>query len=144
MLSPFGGFRDLESQMNRMLAQTLGQLPQTTTQAEWAPAVDVIGENGDMVIRAELPGMKREDVDVTVSNGVLSISGEREEEEEKEGSGYLVKERRYGSFRRNMLLPEGIDESQIRASFKDGLLEVTVKGAVAAVEKGPKKIEIEE
>ena len=87
--------------------------------------------------------LKREDVDVSLRNGVLTISGERKEEEEHKDAGYLVKERRYGAFRRSMTLPEGIDEERIKASFKDGMLEVTVKGASTQVDEGPKRIEIQ-
>jgi HSP20 family protein len=105
--------------------------------------VDLVTENGNMIIKAELPGMKREDVDVSFQNGVLTISGERKEEQEHKDAGYLVKERRYGSFRRSMTLPEGIDESKIKASFKDGLLEVSVEGAGTQVQGRPRQIEIE-
>jgi HSP20 family protein len=148
MLSPFRGFRDLQSEMNRMMSEAFGRLPQMTSTAEtaetgWTPAVDVVTENGNMIIKAELPGMKREDVDVSFQNGVLTISGERNEEQEHKDAGYLVKERRYGSFRRSMTLPEGIDESKIKANFKDGLLEVSVEGAGTQVQGGPRQIEIE-
>jgi HSP20 family protein len=144
VLNPFRGFRDIQTEMNRMLAEAFGRMPQmpTSESTGWTPVVDVVTKDNDMVIRAELPGMKREDVDVSLQNGVLTISGERKEEEEHKDAGYLVKERRYGSFRRSMALPEGIGEDKIKASFKDGLLEVTVEGAGTQVEEGPKRIEI--
>jgi HSP20 family protein len=143
MLTPFRGFRDMQGEMERMMAEAFGRVPRTTDRTEWAPAIDVTTENGNLVIHAELPGMKREDVDVSLSHGVLTISGEREEEQEREDKGYLVRERRHGSFRRSMTLPEGVDESQIKASFKDGVLEVKVEGAAPAVETQPKRIQIE-
>ena len=144
MLSPFRGFRDLQSEMNRMMAEAFRGLPQVQTSgAGWTPAVDVVTKDGDMVIRAELPGMKPEDVDVSFQNGILTISGERKEEEEHKDAGYLLRERRYGSFRRSMTLPEGIDEKKIKANFKDGVLEVSVEGAGTQVDEGPKRIEIE-
>jgi HSP20 family protein len=138
----------MQSEMNRMMAEAFGRSPQMTSTAQtaeaaWIPAVDVVTKDGDMLIKAELPGMKREDVDVSFQGGVLTISGERKEEEEHKDAGYLVKERRYGSFRRSMSLPEGIDEGKIKASFNDGLLEVRVEGAGTRVEEGPKQIEIE-
>src|SRR3712207_9198012 len=68
------------------------------------------------LFRSELPGVRQEDVDITFHNGVLTISGVRQAEEQKEGSGYYVRERRYGSFRRSMSLPQGTDESGIRRS----------------------------
>lgn len=145
LTSPIRGFLDWQSEMDRMMADAFGRMPQLQAMgAGWSPAVDVITRDGDMVIRAELPGMKREDVDVGFKDGVLTISGERKEEEERKGDNYLLKERRYGSFSRSMTLPEGVDESKIKASFKEGLLEVTVEGAGAAVEEGPKQIAIEE
>jgi HSP20 family protein len=103
--------------------------------------VDVLTKDGDLVIRAELPGVKLEDVDITLQNGVLTISGEHKVEQEEERGGYHVRERSYGSFRRSMTLPEGTDESKVHARFEDGVLEVTVEGA--AVEQAPKHIEIE-
>lgn len=143
MLSPFRGFRDMQSEMERLFGETFGRLPQMTEGTEWAPAVDVTTEDGHMIIRAELPGVKREDVDVSLSHGVLTISGERREEQERKDRGYLIRERRQGSFRRSMTLPEGVDESRIRARFEDGVLEVTVEGGATAVEDSPKRIEIE-
>ena len=145
-LTPFRGFYDMQSEINRMLKETLGSLalgPQRRLNGgtEWVPALDVLQEDGDIVVRAELPGVKQEDVDITYQNGVLTISGVRQAEEQKEGSGYYVRERRYGSFRRSMSLPEGTDESSITARFRDGVLEVRVTGA-AAVEE-PKRIQIE-
>jgi HSP20 family protein len=107
----------------------------------WAPAVDVLTKDDDLVIRAELPGLKQDDVDITLQNGLLTISGEHKVEEEQERGNYHVRERRYGSFRRSMSLPEGTDESKVHARFEDGVLEVVVEGA--AIEQAPKRIEIE-
>jgi HSP20 family protein len=95
----------------------------------------------DLLIRAELPGVKREDVEVTLHERVLTISGERRAEEQREGSGYLVRERRYGSFRRSLVLPHDVEEGQISARFEDGVLEVRVPGG--ATELVPKRIEIQ-
>ena len=75
-----------------------------------------------------------------VSDGVLTVSGERKVEEEAERGGYYVRERRHGTFRRSMTLPEGVDEESIRARFEDGVLEVTIEGAAAVRE--PKRIQI--
>jgi HSP20 family protein len=150
-LSPFRGFYDMQSEMNRMFDEVFGNLARTSggrqqqqqglLAAQWAPALDVLQEDGDRVVRAELPGVKQEDVDITLQNGVLTISGERRAEEQREGSGYYVRERRYGSFQRSMTLPEGVDESKIHARFQDGVLEVRVEGAAAVRE--PKRIQIE-
>ncbi len=146
-MSPFRGFYDMQSEMNRMFDEVFGNLVrsggrQPGEQAtRWAPALDVLQEDGDIVVRAELPGVKLEDVDITFHNGVLTISGVRQAEEQKEGSGYYVRERRYGSFRRSLSLPQGTDDSSISARFRDGVLEVRIQGAAAVQE--PKRIQIE-
>jgi HSP20 family protein len=146
-LTPFRGFWDVQSEMNRLLDEMFGGMGRWPARqraaqvTEWAPAIDVVTKNGDLVIRAELPGVKQEDVDITLHNNVLTISGERKAEQEEERGGYYVRERRYGSFRRSLSLPEGTDESKIRARYEDGVLEVTVEGAGAIRE--PRRIQIE-
>ena len=141
------GFYDLHSEMNRMFDETFGGMlrrpggQQRSQVSEWAPAVDVLQRHGDLVIRAELPGIKPEDVDITVQDRVLTISGERRDEQEAERGGYFVRERRRGSFRRSMTLPEGVEEDGIRARYEDGVLEVTLEGAAAVRE--PRRIQVE-
>ncbi|WP_119069599.1 Hsp20/alpha crystallin family protein [Rubrobacter indicoceani] len=150
MLSPYRGrgFYDVQSEVNRLFDQMFGGLvrqgngsAQRSQAGEWSPMIDVVQKEGDLVVRAELPGAKPEDVDMTVHNGVLTISGKREEEHEEERGGYLVRERRSGTFRRSLQLPEGIDEGAISARFENGILEATIQGAAAVRE--PKKIQIE-
>ncbi len=148
MLSPFRGrgFYDVQSEVNRVFDEMFGNIArrpggQQRQVTEWAPAVDVINRDGNLVVRAEIPGVRPEEVDVTIHDRVLTISGERKVEQEEERGGYLVRERRYGSFRRSMQLPEGVDESNIKARFQDGVLEVTLEGAAAVRE--PKRIQIE-
>src|SRR5215212_9693137 len=149
MLSPFRGFYDVQSEVDRLFNETFGSLLGRGRElqgsqrqlAQWAPTVDVLTKDDDLLIRAELPGLKQEDVDITLQNGVLTISGEHKVDEEEERGNYHVRERRYGSFRRSMTLPEGTDESKVHARFQDGVLEVRVEGA--AIEQAPKRIEIE-
>jgi HSP20 family protein len=145
-LNPFRGFSDMQSQMNRMFDEMLGNFsrrPERQVQGvtQWAPAIDVTTQNGNIVIRAELPGVKPEDVDITLQDNVLTISGERKAEQEEERGGYYVRERRYGSFSRSFTLPQGTDESKINARYENGVLELTVEGAAAVQE--PKRIQIE-
>ena len=153
-LSPFrrgrggGGFWDPLSEVNRMFDDVFGGLTrrpggrQTGAElAEWAPAVDVLQRDGDLVVRAELPGVSPEDVDITLQNRVLTISGQRREEQEEQRGGYYVRERRSGSFSRSMTLPEGVDEDSIRARYENGVLEVTIAGAAAVRE--PRRIQVE-
>jgi HSP20 family protein len=144
-----GGFWDPLGEMNRMFDQVFGGLPRRQSEgqqqiAEWAPAVDVATKDGDLVIRAELPGVKQEDVDITLQHNVLTISGERKaEQQEEKGDGYYVRERRYGSFTRSLALPEGTDQSKIHARYENGVLEVTVQGAAPADTEPKKRIQIE-
>jgi HSP20 family protein len=146
-LSPFRGFWDMQSQMNRMFNEMLGNLGgqnparQLEGVSEWAPAVDATTKDGNLVIRAELPGVKPEDVDISLHENVLTISGERKAEQEEERGGYYIRERRYGSFSRSFTLPQGTDESKVRARYDNGVLEVTVEGAAVVTE--PKRIQIE-
>jgi HSP20 family protein len=115
-MSPFRGrgFYDLHSEMNRMFDEMLGGLTrgrsgrqQGVQATEWAPSVDVFEKEGNLIIRAELPGVKQEDVDISVQDRVLTISGQRkeEQEQEQEQDGYYVRERRQGTFRRTALSP---------------------------------------
>jgi HSP20 family protein len=92
-LSPFRGFWDMQSQMNRMFNEMLGNLDRSPSRqleglTEWAPAVDATIKDGNLVIRAELPGVKPEDVDISLHGNVLTISGERKAEQEEERGGY--------------------------------------------------------
>ena len=94
-LSPFRGFWDMQSQMNRMFSDVLSNLGQRPARqlegmTEWAPAVDATTKNGDLIIRAELPGVSPEDVDISLQNNVLTISGERKVEQEEERGGYFT------------------------------------------------------
>jgi len=150
VLSPYKGrgFYDLHSEMNRMFDEMLGGLAtrgsggrQVDRTSQWAPALDVLQENGDIVVRAELPGVTPEDVDITLSRGVLTIQGERKAEQERQDSGYYVRERRYGAFRRSMQLPEGVDENSIDARYENGVLEVRISGGATVHE--PKRIQIQ-
>ena len=150
MLSPFRGrrgFYDPVSEMNRMIDDMFGDVArrrggrQGSEATDWAPAIDMVTEDGNLVIRAELPGVKQEDVDITLHNNVLTISGERKAEQEEERGGYYVRERRYGSFSRSLTIPEGVDESKIHARYENGVLQVTVEGAAEVQE--PRRIQIE-
>ncbi len=150
-LRPFGGrgFYDPYGEMNRLFEEMLGGTAGTARRSgrqqealtEWAPAIDAVTKDSDVVIRAELPGVKLEDVEITLHDNVLTISGERRVKQDEERGGYHIRERRHGSFRRSVTLPEGIDESKISARFEDGVLEVTVQGA--AVAREPKRIQIQ-
>jgi HSP20 family protein len=146
--NPFRGFVDTISEMNRMKEHWMtgyeaGQEGRQRTHATaWVPTTDIFARGRDLIVRIELAGVSREDVDITLSGGVLTISGERKGEPSEDEVSYYVQERFYGTFRRSMTLPEGIDRSKITASFDNGMLEVTVEGGASTAE--PQQIQIEE
>jgi HSP20 family protein len=96
------------------------------TPAIETPAIDVVRENGRMVVRADLPGIKPQEVEVEVEDDILTIWGEHTESGEEKGKHYVRRERRYGSFSRSMALPTGIDPTGIMAQTRNGVLEVTI------------------
>jgi len=114
----------------------LSRLPATRQAATlWSPPVEVFERGNDLVVRADLPGLSKDDVNVDVDNGMLTISGERRSEHEESEQGYFRSERSYGSFSRSISLPEGVNEDQVNASFKDGVLEVTMPKPVGETSK---------
>ena len=106
----------------------------------WAPSVDIFEKNGDLVIRAELPGVDRKDIDIDIEDSKLTISGERRQEEELREENTYRMERFYGRFVRSFQLPKTIDATKIGASFKDGVLELVLPKAEQA---RPRKVKIE-
>ena len=109
------------------------------SRTKW-PNVDIVENKDDYKLHADLPGLEKKDIKITVENGVLSISGEKKlDKKEKEKGKYYYYERSYGSFHRNFSLPDNVDEKSINANFKNGVLELTIKKAEKAK---PKEIEI--
>jgi HSP20 family protein len=94
------------------------------TVADWMPTVDISETEGEYLIKAELPEVKKEDVKVTVENGVLTLQGERRQEKEEKGRRFHRVERSYGSFVRSFSLPDSVDESSVKAEYKDGVLNL--------------------
>ncbi len=106
-----------------------------TGTAPWVPQIDVIRRSHELVVRADLPGIKPDELEVSVDDGLLTIRGERQEEVQREEREGLVRsERRYGAFYRAIPLPEGADENGIAATFRNGVLEITVP--LSAEERG--------
>jgi len=92
-------------------------------EVEWAPAMDVSELDGEIMVKAEIPGMNKEDIKVSVKDDMLTISGEKKREEREEGENWHRVERTYGSFRRVLTLPS-VDSDKVEATYKDGVLEV--------------------
>lgn len=110
----------------RELEQLLARTPALSETAQWSPQIEVFERDGDLVVHADLPGVKRDDVEVNVNNDVLTIRGQRRQENREAEGGYRRTERSYGTFFRQILLPDGVDPTQIEAAYQDGVLEVVV------------------
>ena len=108
-------------------------------EAEWTPTVEVFDKDDQLVVNAELPGMKEEDIDVSVENSTLTIKGERKAENEVKEADYYRCERYYGSFYRSIPLPSRVDSDSIEASYENGVLSITLP---KTGEDKPKKIEV--
>ncbi len=129
----FDGGREFD----RLFGTTFG----APTLTAWSPAVDVRETDNDFIVTAELPGLAKDDVDITIENGVVSLSGTKKEEREEgtADSGRHVLERRYGRFQRSFSLPRGVATDNVSAKFSDGLLTVTLPKAATAK---PRQIKI--
>jgi HSP20 family protein len=110
-------------------------LEEEETGTSWYPAVDVAEDENALKIHAELPGLKKDDVKISVKDGVLTLRGERKFEEEKKKDNYYRIERSYGLFARSFSLPTTVDASKIQASMKDGVLELTIPKKPEAKER---------
>ncbi len=104
----------------------LAELGELRSRFGWTPAIDVVREDGHLVVRADLPGIKPDEVKIEVEDDILTVSGEHEERKEEKDKHYVRRERRHGSFRRSMALPAGTDPNKIRATTHDGVVEVTI------------------
>lgn len=138
---PFDGLTRIQSRMNELFDEAFGRsrtLPVYTTSV-WYPPVDILESRDSYLIRAELPGMKKEDVNLEVQEGTLSLSGERKIDEPASGVEYHRAERVAGKFSRSFNLPQTIKQDGISATFRDGILEVHVP---KADEAKPKQITI--
>lgn len=136
-LSPFAMMREFSDEMDRLF---LGNRADTEAQA-WAPAMDVRQCNGDLVVTAELPGLKKEEVKVEVTHNALVIQGERKQEHKEDHPGYHRSERSYGRFFRSISLPDGAKADQIKAELQDGVLKVSVP--VPQAEKKSRQVPVE-
>jgi HSP20 family protein len=141
--TPFRGLFDMFAEMNRMRDQWTQGEPSSegrTQSGAWVPAVDIFAQGENLVVRCELAGIPRQDVEVSLCSGQLWISGERRGAPEGDDLAYYVRERRYGAFRRTINLPPGIDADRLEATIEDGLLEIVIRGG--AVGEEHQRIEI--
>ena len=137
-------FRELE-QIQARLNRVFGEYPARGAQndqlsfAQWAPAVDIQETDGEYVIKADLPEVKKDDVKVEFEDGVLTVEGERQQEKEEKGKKFHKIEREYGKFVRRFALPIEIDATKVQAEFKNGVLNVHLPKTAKAI---PKAIDV--
>ena len=141
---PFRNLVTVQDRMNRIFEEAFRGAPRGTEEewalgGAWAPAVDIYEHEGNLVLKAELPGIDSKDVDVQVENNVLTLRGERKFETEVKREQYHRVERAYGTFSRSFTLPNVVDTGKIKAEFKDGVLRVTLP---QREEAKPKQISI--
>jgi len=131
----------LQTEMNRLFNTFFDEGNGQASQAgrRWAPAVDLFEREDSLVLKADLPGLHEDEVQIEVRDNVLTISGERRAEFEDKQNGYYRVERSFGKFARSLTLPDGVDADSIAASFDTGVLEVTIP---KPEERKPRRIEI--
>jgi HSP20 family protein len=137
---PVRDLDSLQSDMNRLFDRFFDTKSSNGGAVRrWIPAMDLVETGDHLVLRADLPGMSEDDVDIEIKDGVLTISGERKSSSEEKGEGFHRIERAFGRFSRSLSLPDGVDASRVAASFKDGVLEVKVP---KPVDTKPTRVEI--
>jgi HSP20 family protein len=141
---PVRELTSLQNEMNRLF-NTFFDTPTTgsgngNTLRRWIPPMDLVETEDHFVLKADLPGLDESDVNIEVEDNILTVSGERKAEHEDKREGYVRVERAYGSFRRSLTLPEGIDAEAVTASFEKGVLEVSIP---KPEERKPRKVAIQ-
>ncbi|MDD5058692.1 MAG: Hsp20/alpha crystallin family protein [Sideroxydans sp.] len=133
---PFRELEDMSSRLNRIFARNpAGADSEMMAVANWMPSVDISETDDAYLIKGEIPGVKKEDVKVTIQNGMLTIQGERKQEKEEKNKKFHRVECSYGSFARSFRVPDDADESAVKAEFKDGMLNVSLPKSAKAKPK---------
>jgi HSP20 family protein len=142
---PFRELEEMNDRLNRVFGRrSLARTAEPGTKDalvgfDWAPSVDISETNEEFQIKAELPEVKKEDVKVSIEDGVLRISGERKQEKEQQGKKWHRVERTYGSFMRTFTLPTNVDDSKVQADYKDGVLTLRLPKSATAK---PKSVDV--
>jgi HSP20 family protein len=142
---PFGGIRRrgdvfgeltrMQDEMNRFFDDFFGEQRRGLAEGAWLPSVDVSETDSELMVRAELPGMSHEDIEINVQDNILTLKGEKKQEKKEEKENFHRLERSYGGFSRSFSLPAGVKPDDIKATFKDGVLQVTMPKAEEAKAK---------
>jgi HSP20 family protein len=126
-VDPLREFAAMQDRLNRLFGNVYLRDEDTGFRGSWVPSVDIFEtEKHDLVLRAELPGMTREDIDVTVENGTIVIKGEKKFDPEVKEENYRRIERAYGTFHRSFTLPTTVDTAKVSAKYKNGVLTITL------------------
>jgi HSP20 family protein len=141
LFTTFEGLYDFRDEMDRLIKglSGWGQLESGEEGMSWFPAIDLEDETDKYVVKAELPGMKQQDIKVTVNDGTLVLSGEKKEEHKEKKGSYFRHERSFGKFQRAFTLPSHIQSDKIKAHYKDGILEIDIP---KSEEVKPKQVEV--
>ncbi len=140
---PFRDLEELQREMNRLFDASLSRSVkkgQALSEAVWSPAVDIYDNKDNLIIKADLPGLTQKDINVSVEDDVLSIKGEKKKEQEVKEDNFYRIERVYGSFERSFTLPSNVDAANIKATYKDGVLQLTLP---KREETKPKQIKVD-
>ncbi len=124
---PARDFLNIRDEIDRMFDEFFGTLPERVTtglENVWTPSVDISETDNDIIVTAELPGVKKDDVKISLQDNVLTIRGEKKQEKEEKNENYHRVERAYGMFQRSFTLPTTVDPKKIKATFKDGVLKI--------------------
>ena len=138
---PFGEMHQLRGQVNTLFEQMLARQGQDRAYSQtWAPSVDILETDTTIVLHVEVAGIKPEDIDIAITGDTLTIKGERKAEQEEHGKQYVRIERSYGAFQRSFTLGVSIDQAGVKATSKDGVLEITLP---KREEVKPKQVKVE-
>jgi HSP20 family protein len=136
---PYSGASTLQDQVNRLLNQAFGNSSDEASITTWAPAVDIYETEHELVVKADLPDVRPEDLDIRVENNILTIRGDRKFEKKVDEKNYLRVERTYGSFSRSFSLVNTVNSEAIKADYKNGVLTLTIP---KREEAKPKQIKV--
>lgn len=138
--NPVDDLFDIQDNINKVFGNYLTSRGTQARVIGWMPPVDITESENEYQIKADIPGMKKEDIKISLEDNTLTISGERKEEKEEKGKNFVKKEKTFGSFMRSFSLPHSVDSKGIKAAYKEGVLNITVP---KSEESKPKEIKIE-
>jgi len=135
-LTPFRDFERMRREMDHLWDSFFERRPRRgEEEMEWLPALDLAETNNEIVVKAEVPGMDPKDIDISLSDGILTIKGEKKQEKEEKEEGYHLVERSYGYFSRTIELPREVQSDKINASYKNGVLKIVLPKSEKAKKK---------